>query len=240
MIKFVDIVSISSFVMYFIKPYKTQEIQTKEISEELKTETTKLFDRPDTPRKTMRILCAFWYTFYVIFETVFLKFAVTYFQYCPQKLTAQTGAQIFWISSAVYTAFRGINVVIGLKLKMFYILIYHYIILIIGIILLIIGQYNLHFLWTGSIVLCWGFSAMFAGLFAFVGEYLTLTDSVSTVFVLIRGLFTLFTPTIIGLYIEDFSVIFLIVQLFYLISSLIIFCAIIYLIRKYSNHCKIK
>ena len=226
--------------MYFIKPYKIPEKDCKQTDEKSNIEDIKLFDRSETPKKTFRLLCALWYTFYVMFETMFLKYAVTYFQYCPQHLTAQKAAELFSISSAVFTAFRGINVLIGLKLKIISIISYHYVILIIGMVLLVFGQNHLPLLWTASIVLCWGFSSMFAGIFAFTGEQLTMTNQLSTTFVLIRALFTLVTPVIIGMYIEDYSLIFIIILIFYLISSLIFFALIMYYIRKYSKILKTK
>lgn len=233
-------VPISSLVMFFIQRYKEPQIDSTNLDEDSSYSEKKLFDRPETPTKIIRVLYAFWYTLYVIFETVFFKFAVTYFQYCPQRLTAQKAAEVFSISSAVYTAFRGVNILIGLKVKRFYILSYHYGFLIIGMALQIVGQYNYIVLWTSSIVLCFGFSAMFAGIFAFTGQYLTLTDRLSTFFTLIRGLFTLFTPLVIGYFIEDYSMIFIIINLFYLISSLIIFISIVFLIKRYSRILKVK
>ena len=207
----------------------------KALTEDLIIEEKKLFDRPETPQKTIRVLFAFWYTFYVIFETVFLKFAVTYFQYCPQKLSAQKSAEIFSICMAVYSAFRGINILIAIKVKIVYMISYHYIIITVGVILLFIGQNNITVLWTAGIIMSWGFSAMFAGIYTFTGQQLTLTDRLNTMFTMTRGLFTLFTPYILGLYIEENSIVFIYVEIIYLISSLILFALINYLIRKYSK-----
>ena len=220
--------------MYFIKPFKTTEEESKQVNEDLSAgQQIKLFDRPETPRKTIRVLFAFWFTLYITFETVFLKFAVTYYQYSPHKLPAQEAAHIFSIATAVYTAFRGLNVFIGLKLSIRSMLCYHYIILIIGTFLLIIGQNILSVLWVSSILLCWGFSAMFAGIYTFTGTQLTMTNQLSTLFILLRGVFTLVTPVLIGEYLDEFSEIFIFVEIFYLLSSLVFIFLIIYLIRLY-------
>ena len=222
--------------MFFIKPFKTTEKESKQVNEDLSSEgEVKLFDRPETPRKIMRVLFAIWYTMYVIFETMFLKFAVTWFQYCPLKLPAQEAAHIFAISTAVYTTFRGLNVFIGLKLSIRTMLSYHYVILIVGTILLIVGQNILSVLWVASIILCWGFSAMFAGIYTFTGQQLTMTNQLNTFFLMIRGLFTLFTPVIIGEYLDNYSVVFIFVEIFYLFSSLILFVIINYMIRRYTR-----
>ena len=126
-------VPISALIMYFIKPYQTPEKASNLTDENSNTEAVKLFDRPESPRRTFRVLVCLWYTCYVIFETMFLKYAVTYYIYCPQKLLAQQAASLFTVASAVFTAFRGINVFIGLKLKIIYIIGYHYVIIIIAI-----------------------------------------------------------------------------------------------------------
>ena len=220
--------------MFFIKPYKTSEEKTKQLKEDLSPEEEiKLFDRPETPRKTIRVLFAIWFTLYIIFETVFLKFAVTWFQYCPLKLPAQEAAQMFAISSIVYTISRGLNVLIGLKLSIFSMLTYHYFILIVGTFLLFLGQNILSILWVSSILICWGFSAMFAGIYTFIGQNLTMTDKLNTCIVMTRGVFTFVTPIIIGEYLDDYSVIFIFVEIFYLLSSIIFFVLINYMIRRY-------
>ena len=133
-------VPIASIVMYFIRPYKPPT-EKSELSDNnnASIEEVKLFDRPDTPRKSIRILCALWYSFYVIFETVFLKFAVTYFQYCPLQLKAQKAAELFSICTAVFTAVRGLNVFVALKVKMIYMIYYNYAILMVGMVLLAFG-----------------------------------------------------------------------------------------------------
>ena len=130
--------------MYFIRPYKPP-IEKCESSDQdnSKVEEVKLFDRPDTPRKSIRILCALWYSFYVIFETLFLNFAVTYFQYCPLHLTARKAVELFSICTAVFTGVRGLNVFVALKVKMLYMIYYHYAILIVGMVLLTFGKHNL-------------------------------------------------------------------------------------------------
>ena len=62
-----------------------------------------------------------------------------------------------------------------------------------------------------------------------------MSDELSTVFLFCRSVFTLFTPSIIGEFIENNSHIFIGVEIFYIISYFILFCVINYLIRKYEN-----
>ena len=67
-----------------------------------------------------------------------------------------------------------------------------------------------------------------------------MTDQMSTVFLFLRGVFTLFTPSIIGEYIENYSYVFIIVEILYVVSSLILFFVINYFIRKYQNFLNVK
>lgn len=228
-------------MMYFIKPYKPpQEKADTTDNNNASPEDVKLFDRPETPRKLIRLLCALWYSAYVIFETVFLKFAVTYFQYCPLQLSAQKAAELFSICTAVFTGVRGVNVFVALKMKMIHMIYYHYAILVVGVLLLAFGQYNITLLTVASVVLCCGFASMFAGIFSFTGEQMTVTNELSTVFILIRALFTLITPIIIGLYIETYSTIFIITEATFFIASIVLFAVIIYMIRTYSTRAAAK
>ena len=86
-----------------------------------------------------------------------------------------------------------------------------------------------------SVMLCCGFASMFAGIFSYTEEHMTVTNELSTVFILIRALFTLVTPIIIGLYIEDYSMIFIITKAVFLIASIILFAIFIFMINKYST-----
>ncbi|XP_054158547.1 uncharacterized protein LOC128956861 [Oppia nitens] len=160
--------------------------------------TIKLFDRPETPRPTIIIIFALWFTIYSIFETMFLKFAVTYYQYSPKHLSAPAAAEIQWISTAVYTTFRGLNAFIGLKVSVYWMLCYHYVLLAIGSVMFLVSLYytainNDSLLWAASLIIYWGFSAMFSGILAYAQQYMTLTDRTSTVFVMFRGVLTLAT-----------------------------------------------
>ena len=63
-----------------------------------------------------------------------------------------------------------------------------------------------------------------------------MTDHLSTVFLFSRGVFTLFTPSIIGEFIETNSYVFIIVNVVYIVSSLLLYFIINYLIVKYRKN----
>ena len=202
--------------MYFIKPYEIPEEESTQLKGKVSPEKeVKLFDRPETPRKTMRFLFALWFALYIVFETEYFKFVVTWFQYLPIRLTAQESAQMFAISIVVFTVFRGLNVFIGLKISIFSMLCYHYVILIAGTFLLFLGQNILSVMWVSSFLLMWGFSAMFAGIYTFIGQQLTMTNQLNTLLVLMRGLFTSLTPVLIGKYLDNYSEFFIFLEIFF-------------------------
>ncbi|CAG2178395.1 unnamed protein product, partial [Oppiella nova] len=112
-------IPIALFIMYFLKPYKEPKVKGEDNTDtEVETQDThydnnnnnndviskKLFNRKETPRKTMRLLFALEFAFYLVFETTFNKFSVTYFQYSPLKLTAEKATELYTVAMSVYTA----------------------------------------------------------------------------------------------------------------------------------------
>ena len=74
----------------------------------------------------------------------------------------------------------------------------------------------------------------------FLSRYVTMTDNLSNAFQFSRGIFTLFTPSIIGEFIETNSYVFIVVNVVYIVSSLFMYFVINYLIVKYrKNMCKL-
>ena len=225
-------VPISSLIAYYMSPYKpTTDVTNLNDNQS----HVKLFDRKDSPCKTMRLLFALWYASHFVFENMYLKFAVTYMQYSPQQLSASKSAEIFSIATAVFTTFCGINIFLTLRIKMIKIMYCAYGAMTLGVVLLMFNQYSIIILWMSNVVICAGLAPMYAAVYAFTGEYLTFTDHVSASFMLLRAMLTLVTPIIIGIYIEQYSTIFIILETFFMACSLIIFLTIIFLIKKHGK-----
>ena len=132
-------VPIALFIMYFLKPYKEPKVKGEDNTDtEVETQDThydnnnnnydviskKLFNRKETPRKTMRLLFALEFAFYLVFETTFNKFSVTYFQYSPLKLTAEKATEIYTVAMSVYTAGLVLNILYPYRYTIIYIYTY--------------------------------------------------------------------------------------------------------------------
>ena len=167
--------------MYFIKPYceKKNEQDDNQEDHDKSMESNgnhKLFDdQRVTPRLRLlfRILLALWFTFYVLSETMFFKFAITYYQYCPHHLSGQDAIRLYSYSIMAYTGTRIFDVIVSTKLNINAILNNHYVILVFGIILMIGGHFNELALWASGPLLMAGFAPMFAGTYAFSARYAT-------------------------------------------------------------------
>ncbi|CAG2107489.1 unnamed protein product [Medioppia subpectinata] len=97
--------------------------------------------------------------------------------------------------------------------------------------LLIPGRTSVTTLWAASIATCFGFSGMFAGIYAFTEEHLNMTTRLSATFLLFRGVFTLITPFIVGNWIEDYSLVFIYMEFLFLAISIVLFAIINVMIK---------
>ncbi|CAG2176978.1 unnamed protein product, partial [Oppiella nova] len=225
------IIPISLFIMYCLKPYKMPKEKDEDESHENQTTndgnnndnndkvidfSEKLFNAKDTPRAWIGLLFALTFSLYAIYEAVFMKFAVTYYQYSPLRLSAQSATNIYSTSIAIYSAGLVMNIFYPYKFQLKTILSAHIMLVFTGTVFLIPGRYSMVCLWVASICTCLGFSAMYAGIVAFTELHMGFTNKLSATFRLLKGLFTLVTPFIVGNYIEDYSVIFIIMEFVYL------------------------
>ncbi|CAG2103427.1 unnamed protein product [Medioppia subpectinata] len=238
-------IPISLVVLYFVRPYKTPTNMVKEDASSVDNNNkhdnnnvsnesqhmVKLFDRKDTPRRLARLCFALWFSIHLSFEMVFLKFCVAYFQYSPLHVPVETGTQILSTGVTVYTVGLALNIFYVYKFNLNYVLAVHYLCVIVGTILLVPAQHSLPCLWAASIMLLYGFSAMFAGIVTFTERYLNMTNQLSTLFMMIRSVFNLVTPIVVGRYLQNYTQIFIIFEFAYLGISLVMFSVIIFLIK---------
>ena len=67
---------------------------------------------------------------------------------------------------------------------------------------------------------------------------MTFTDNLSTLFIVVRSALTLVTPVLIGLYIEQNSTVFIIIECSFFATSLLLFLIILYFVNKYNKNIK--
>ncbi|CAG2169523.1 unnamed protein product, partial [Oppiella nova] len=208
---FIQILSPVALVVMFIwKRYEPQHyIQHADFK--LATDDMpelKMFDREGFPRQRAILLFCVWLSVYLVSETTILSFGATYFQYCPLKLTAQESAQLLSTVAMAFTAGRGLSALLALRFKPQQMIGYHFAILIIATITLYVGQYNLTVLWVSTIMAGLGFSAMFPAMFAYLGQYLSITNP-------------------IGVFVERYSWVVLMFESIYVGTCLLLFVSFI-------------
>ncbi|XP_054161681.1 uncharacterized protein LOC128959702 [Oppia nitens] len=224
------IVPILSMIGYIFKPYKISDTISsvadnsntdvdsdagmemldshRQQQHKQQTSDLKFFDDPRSPRILMRVLFALWFGAYTLMEAMFRKYAITYYQYSPHRLTAPKAGQMYTTATVVYSVARLVNIVLAIYLSINTVVCIHYTILVAGIVLLIVGYWHLTVLWIASCVLMAGFSPLFAGSFAFTAQYFTVTNKMGNAFLFSRALLTLISPYIIGQFIDGYPFIF--------------------------------
>jgi len=221
--------------MFVIKRYRIPE--TKSIQNENNSEL-KLFDRKESPRKLIIALIALCLSTYNASEGAFLQFESAYYQYSAIHLTASKATEIISAKATAYTIGRGISIFIAIKIKPQYMMAYHLSISIIGVVILIFAQNSITWIWIASATVGFGFSAMFPAIYSFLRQYIQMTDRIGTILTFSSGSLNLFSPFILGTFIEKHSIAFVIVEMTYLLISSFLFCIILYIIRKTSKSSK--
>ncbi|XP_054161691.1 uncharacterized protein LOC128959711 [Oppia nitens] len=146
----------------------------------------KLFDDPRTPRILMRILFPLWFGIYLMVETMFLRFAVTYYQYSPHRLSATEAGYMFTIDTAVYSVARFVITFLSMYLSVNTMVVTHYSLLVVAIVLLVIGHWHLTVLWVATCTVMVAFAPLYAACYSFTAQYLTMTNKLSNGFLFCR------------------------------------------------------
>ena len=162
-------------------------------------------------------------------DNIYLKFSATYFQYIDLQLTASQSAHLVIQMAIVYTLGRAMAVLVSIRIRPQTIMSYHIFILITSLVVIFFGQQNYRILWTGSLLLSLGFSAILPAIFAFVGQYIEVNNRMGTVIIFNCGSLNSFLPFILGTFIEYYPNTFLTIILINFSIAIVIFAIIIYL-----------
>jgi hypothetical protein len=131
-----------------------------------------------------------------------------------------------------FTISRGISFFIAIKIRPQHMIACHLLILVIANTILFFGQNSLTLLWIGTLIISFGLGPLFAGIFAFIGHYIEVTDRIGTIFLFSSSFVYLFLPFILGTFIEKHSIVFVLSIAISLIISIFVFALILYTIRK--------
>ena len=196
----------------------------------------KLFDRKGFPRKQSIILFSIWLSTYCVSESTILGFGATYFQFCPLQLTARQAAGLISIVATAFTVGRGISVIMALQFKPQHMIAYHFVLLFMSVILMFIGQHNLTVLLIAVVMAGLGLSAMCPAMFAFLEQFIDITNPIGATAILFSDAINLFNPYILGIFVENDSFVVIVFELIYIIMCSMLFVSILILVKVYSNY----
>ena len=212
-----------------MKKYKYVPVKSKEVEDKSKL---KLFNREGAPKILIVIITCIFLAFYSISEVIYLEFGATYFQYIPIRLSASKAAEIFSAMSLSYTIGRGINIFVALKVKLHIIIAYHFLIIITAIITLLTVDKSLIHLWIGSLMLSFGFSPIFPAVFAFIGQYVEITNRIGTILIFAHACLNIIVPFILGTYLEQYPFVFPLGIIMNVSVGILMYFLMLYIIRR--------
>ncbi len=189
--------------MFFAARYRkpetvVEEKEDKEVVLKNKDEATSDKVKVISFRKTKLALLGICVATYVACEFGYVAFSISMYQYLPIHLSAPLSARVQSIMCTTFTLGRLLTAFISLKLKPDLILAYHYVILLGSIAFLYLTQHNLNAIYAGNVVLGFGFSAIWPGLFGFTEHFLGLTARVCTLYAFCAGTACLVIPLLLG------------------------------------------
>lgn len=178
------------------------------------------------------ILVSLFLAFFTVSETIYLRFGATYYQYIPLEFTANQSAGMVSVMAMIYTIGRGISFFLSIELKPQLVIGYHTLVLIMSFIVLILGQNKLTLLLIGSLSMSFGYSCITASTFAYIGQYIEMTDRIGTILTCSSRLLTLFMPYILGKYIERHPKVFIITMFSNILICVFVFTIILNVVMK--------
>ncbi|XP_054162221.1 sodium-dependent glucose transporter 1-like [Oppia nitens] len=174
----------------------------------------KLFETLPSQKITMIIMLAALLAFFSAGESIFFAFSATYFQYIPLKLSAGSAAQLVSMIALTFTVSRGVAILLAIRTSPQQIIAIFLSILIVSMFMLFFATNSLPLLWLSVMMMSFGYSPVYASVFAFMGRYLEFTNSLNTVMLLSANSLNLVLPGLLGTYIEVMPNIYLLTMLF--------------------------
>lgn len=195
----------------------------------------KLFDRQTTHRTLILVVFCLMLGSFNIFECMYYTFATTYFQYSPLQLSGPKAAEVITGFTLPYTVFRGISILIALRVLPKQMLSCHYLLTMVGLVMLVAARSSLTLLWVANAVVGIGCSALMQTLFAFVGQYIQMTDRIGTILIVVLGAFNIAPPYVLGLFIKDYSIVFVLFEFITISVCIVLFVISMIFIWKYER-----
>lgn len=142
-------------------------------------------------------------TFFVGMEQMHLQFLPTFAVNTELDISPSTAAMMSSAAAFAFTIGRCLSIPLAIKVKPVVILYTNHFLMLLGTILLAIYANNSEkMLWVGNVILGVGFSSVYASIYAFLEQQLSVTNRIGSVFVFAGGLTAALSPSVVGQYIE--------------------------------------
>lgn len=164
---------------------------------------------PDTVRYRFAklSLCAVAIGAYASVEINYFYFSPSYLQKLSDPMSASEAARVTSLLATAYAIGRLVTAVISIKVIPDIIVSYHYITFLVGQAIIYFGGSNRTCIYVGTVILGFGFSAVWPSSLAFTERHLRLSDRVSSIYSFITGILSFVSPLIISQYITSYPTI---------------------------------
>ncbi|KAI2805923.1 hypothetical protein BLOT_004933 [Blomia tropicalis] len=215
------IVPIIFLILFLIRPY-TKNNEINHTLDEVQPQLENVNRRSESKRALKLIMVAICLGTYDAAEIGYFFFSPSMFQY-SKVLSAEEGAHVLSVLSAAYTIGRLVTAFISIKIRPDVIISYHFVIVIIAQSILFFGHDSPPLIYVGTVILGYGFSAMWPAILAFTDRYFRLSNRVGSLLFFFAGVFSLFTPFIVGPFLESNPLVLYAFEGFYILVSIILF-----------------
>ncbi|XP_046914855.2 sodium-dependent glucose transporter 1A [Dermatophagoides farinae] len=186
---------------------------------------------PIAHRYTKLILVSLLLSIYTAAEQGYFLYSPTMFQYWTPAMTASQSAILLACLTAAFTVGRLLTAFILLRLKPDIIICYHLILMILALTWLYFGRECRTMVYSATILLGYGYSAMWPAIIAFTERHLKLTDRASSLLFFASQLMTFIIPFMIGSHLTTTPLVLLIYEAISIAICFILFTIVNLLIR---------
>ena len=190
------IVPIIFLILFIIRRYrKSGDFDDEHDSEEIQTVTgvsSNHISEYQSLRKFKLILVALLLGTYDAAELGYFYYSPTMLQHL--SIEPSEAAHVLSVLSAAYTIGRLVTAFISLKLTPDIIMTYHFVIIIAAQTCLYFGRHNRTIIYITTVLLGYGFSAMWPAILAFTERHFKLSNRIGSLLFFFAGLATIFTP----------------------------------------------
>ncbi|CAG2115099.1 unnamed protein product [Medioppia subpectinata] len=221
-------------IMYFLRKYEKGGDKYMEIEDRADIERKATIARIPYLKFSIIALVSLFLAFHMSSEQNTQQFSATFFQDIQMKLTASKSAEVVSAMAVANTVGLAVSVLVSaVGVRPQYMITYHLLFIFAGLNILFLDETSELLLYVGSLLLSYGFSAVYPAVFALASRYIDVTDTIGTVFMVSSVVLNLFLPFVIGLYIEVYVYVLLVSIAANLAITVIVFIFLQQLINKY-------